>query len=176
MHGRCTRRDATGNFVFFDRAREFLDYLGGLSGFDLLSERVLVYNSRLREALYMDLSRCWSSYGGAVVTRSIHPEWGSTSISLSMGSRFGASCVHGASCGYSMLSDHLFSIGKATSSLCRNGCGVTEDLDHILLHCECFSEPRSRIRSLCLTLGITFCVRNLLAHPKVHPLTEEIFA
>ncbi len=123
----------------------------------------------------MDLNRCWGSYDGAVFTRGIHPEWGSRTICLDMRSRFGASSVHGASCGYSMLRDHLFGIGKAASDLCRNGCGVVEDLEHVLLHCECFSEPRSRIRGLCLALGINFCVRNLLTHPKVHPLTEGIF-
>ncbi len=40
----------SGSFVFFDRAREFFDYLVGVSGYDLLAERVLVDDSRLREA------------------------------------------------------------------------------------------------------------------------------
>jgi len=124
---------------------------------------------------YADLDRRWTVYPGSAFTRCIHPHWGSCGIDMGMGSRQGASLLHCAACGFSMCHTNLFRIGKATTTICRRGCGVVESIDHVLLQCPCYSTPCERMVFRCASLGLAFSVDMMLCHPGVHRLTECIF-
>ena len=183
--GRCgtrlrrrLRKDGIHNnpdFVFFNRAHEFLVYLEGISGFDLFSTRMLKDDSLIREAMYMDLTRCWTNYQGAGFTRGIHEEWRADSIELMMDSRLGWSLVNGAVCGNSIFRDDMSRRGYTGSIKCRWGCDTRENVTHVLLHCHCYSEQRSKMREICRQENVNFTVKNLLSHPRLVRQTERFF-
>ena len=161
----------SGNCQLFTRAYEFLIYLAELSGSDLLSIHILRDDGPLRDALYMDLTRCWSDYQGAAITRFLHPEWKSDNIDMGMRTMFGRSLVHGAACGRGILGvDSVSGV-----MFCRGGCLVDETLDHVVLHCPCYSRQRSRLRDVCSRVGVGFGVRTVMNNPQVLPVTEDLF-
>ena len=161
--------------MFSRQARDFLSHLESVSGLDLSSKAVARNAEPIREALFLDLTRCWKVYPGSACARELHPVWGKTAISLEMMSRYGASLLHGAVCGYSMLRGHLFSIGQCPTELCRYGCNVQESLEHVLLECQRCDVLRDEVSSACRRNGLAFTVRILMCHPSMHLLTEKFF-
>ena len=130
-------------------------------------------DSKLREALFRDVNRCWRSYEGAVLTRSIHPDW-SSGIDMGMRSRYGRSLVHGEVCGNGLLERGGFRGICAGHELCRRGCGVMETLDHVVFSCHGYSRQRSSIACVCKRLGVVFNLRNLFTRKELLPLAEEL--
>ena len=84
FHGYCSKtlRECTlnqernfddfGHGIFFDRAREFLTYLSSVGGSDLFAPSLLCNDQPMRNALFLDLDRCWQQYEGAERIRSLH--------------------------------------------------------------------------------------------------------
>ena len=93
---------------------------------------------------------------------------------MGMRTRLGRILVHGAVCGFGVLrSDGVY--GGMDSTRCRGGCDTTESPEYVILDCPCYLRQRSRVRDVCLSIGIDFDVQNAVVHPKVLPWTEEIF-
>ena len=150
-------------------------YLEGISGFQLFSAEMIRDDSLIREAMYMDLTRCWNSYQGADFTRDIHTVWKPDPIGLDIDSRLGWSLVNGAVCGSSIFRDDMSRRGYTGSTQCRWGCNTRETVSHVLLHCSCYPEQRSRIREICRREEIDFTVKNLLVNPRLVRQVERFF-
>ena len=59
----------------------------------LLMKQIILDDSALRDAMYINLSDYWSRYSGAAVRRSLHLSLRSDNVCLSMGTRLGRSLL-----------------------------------------------------------------------------------
>ena len=126
----------------------YLTYLSDIVKQDLFSIKILNDDTLLRKALYMDLSRCWSRYGGAEITKRIHADWSSESRDQEMRTRLERNLVHGAVCDCGVLRSPIRLKGTETR-MCRGGCDTIENLDHVILDCPHYNVQRSMIRTPC---------------------------
>ena len=83
--------------------------------------------------------------------------------------------ANGVGCGNGILSDDRFRRGYSGPVDCRWGCGVTETLDHVLLHCSCYPVQESVMRGVCVRECLDFTVRNLMTHPGLLHHVEKFF-
>ena len=72
-----------------------------------------------------------------------------------------------------MLRCHLFSIEKSASNRCRYGCGVIENLEHVLFSCIKCSAIQMKVLALCKEKELNFSLEILMCNPSVHLLTEQ---
>ena len=94
---------------------------------------------------------------------------------MNMTSRIGAVVYHEVACGSSVLYDTLCRKGSAGSCLCRAGCGVAENMEHVLYHCPRYARERDLIDERCRTLGVTGTTSELMTNCKLQPLMEALF-
>ena len=77
--------------------------------------------------------------------------------------------------GHCKLNTHLHRINLHPSGLCST-CFVSEDVEHVLLHCPCFSTPRNLFRSHLQALGFDFSFRSILSDNSEKYLLSFIFS
>ena len=147
-----------GHGTSFSRAHEFLTYLNQLTEVDLFSQNILKNDAPLRDALFLDLNRCWQCYKGAERTRSLHPSWKACSISMGMRIKQGTSLLHGAACGTGVLRCDLKKYARTSNNRCRKGCQMEETLDHIIHVCPHYASCREKIEKECERLNLEFNV------------------
>lgn len=125
----------------------------------MFSKSLLLNDTLLREALYLNINRCGGCYDGSEITRRVHPDW-STVVNMGMVTTFGRSLVHGEACENGILHGSGYRGHECANGFCRGGCKVDETLEHVLLSCSNYLEEQSRIVQTCDRLGIDIGIKN----------------
>ena len=75
--------------------------------------------------------------------------------------------------GHTALNSHLFIMNKHPFRNCEV-CGVSEDVEHVLLNCERFSRQREKLKRAVSAEKKVFSLETLLGEPRSVSITGSI--
>ena len=132
--------------------------------------------SLIRKAMFAELTSYWNSMSLSILTRRIHPIWEERVLNRSMKCKLANSYYHRYALNRGPSNELLFNWQKCDSPLCRSGCGIVENIDHIFIDC-CHNEHlRIELRSICLKNNITFSIQSIFSNPKLQEATERFIS
>ena len=88
--------------------------------------------------------------------------------------RYSHVLYHCAAVNRAPLRRWLYKIKRAKSELCRYGCGVVEDINHVCHDCPQVREERCHLRNLCVVNNHPFTVLNILSQPSLQLAAEKL--
>ena len=141
---------------------------------DYFSLTVPQLKNALRASAFSDLNSHWSRSTWAPITHRIHPKWDTRKLPTAMHCRYSHVLYHCAAVNRLPVRRWLYKIGRANSELCRYGCGVAEDVDHVLHDCPHVTIQRSNLLKLCNMNNLQFSIDNILTHPCLQISTEKL--
>ena len=128
----------------------------------------------LRSSLFTDLNSHWSGSKWATTTHLIHPVWNSRKLPTSMHCRYSHVLYNCAAVNRAPLRRWLYKTGRAKSELCRHGCNVVEDLDHVLNACHYVSTERTHLHFLCNKNACVYSYTDLFTNPGLQIGVEKL--
>ena len=144
-------------------------------GVDLFNiERGLV-KSKVRDAMYLELTEYWKSVGEARITKSIHPEWKYRRLSSVMHSRYTHTMMHNLALGRAKLKWTIHRRHAFDLQLCRHGCGAVENLKHMIFECKKIDYYRNIWKKQCLEIHKEFNLKTLFCEPELREDLEKSF-
>ena len=141
---------------------------------DFFKDPLVSVKTCIKQCLFSELSDIWSRSCVASVTRLIHPTWQRRELPSIMHSRLSHVRYQCASLNRCPLRSRLFKINRCDTELCRYGCQLTEDLNHVLYICPSVSTERDYIKSLCRDYSFAFSTRNIFTRMKLQIPTEQL--
>ena len=126
---------------------------------------------------YAELTHIWSRSCVASVTREIHPRWEKRVLPSSMFSRLSHVRYNCAALNRCPLRKRLALIKRATtnsSSQCRYGCPVEEDLQHVLFHCPRVRLQRDALMKACNKFGYAKTLQNCFTRKQLQFPVEKL--
>ena len=131
------------------------------------------FKAALKSQIQTTLNRLWNASLDARFTNSILPEWPSSHPSSLMYSKAGSVRQLRMISGHFKCRAHLLTINKADTDECRHGCGQTETIEHILLHCNHYANHRTPLLSIMAQHNIQPTVANILTNPNNRSATQR---
>ena len=131
------------------------------------------FKSTLKSRIQNSLNRIWDNSLEARFTNSILPVWPTNHPSSLMFSKAGSVRQLRMISGHFKCRAHLLTINKADTNECRHGCGQSETIKHILLHCPHYTNHRAQLLATVAQHNIQPTVGNILTNPKILSATQR---
>jgi len=130
---------------------------------------------KVKEAMYLELTAYWSTVGEARITRSIHPRWEYRRLSSVMNTRYTHCLLNNLALGRAKLRWTIFRKRERELQLCRHGCGVVENLNHMIFECSKLNHYRSIWKKQCRIIEKGFNLETLFCDPELREDVEKSF-
>ena len=129
---------------------------------DLYLSRPKTRRKLVKGAMLLELSNIWNNISEARITHIIHPTWENILLPRIMASKYVLTVFQNLAVGRGPLRAVVFrDCGIASKLMCRHGCNVAEDLEHIIFQCGYVNYQRAAIQRASAMLGLTYDLRNL---------------
>ena len=147
----------------------------GLGGENLVNIEKGKVKTEVKKAMYIELTEYWRSIGEARITKSIHPQWEYRRLSSVMNTRYTHCMLHNLALGRAKLRWTIHRRKPHEMQLCRHGCGVVENLNHMIFECKKIECYRKIWRKQCLEIEKEFNLQTLFCEPELREDLEKSF-
>ena len=128
----------------------------------------MLFNFRFRA-----FARIAFAYGGSICTHTVHEHWNPRLLPRSMCTRYSTTLVNRICLNRGPVGDREHAIGRRRSNLCRHGCGVLEDIEHVMLRCPSYEKSRMKLRRRCEAHKLNFDLQTIFCDRRVHSDLEK---
>ena len=127
----------------------------------------------IKKLLYAELTEKWNADGKKRCTHVAYPKWKQVKLSRFMYSRYTTRLFNRLICNRGPLRIRKHATEHCQSSLCRHGCGVDEDLEHVILRCPTYEIHRKAVKKRCHDIGVEMKLEILCSDPRLHLSMEK---
>ena len=141
---------------------------------DLFELPICQASLEIKKLLFTELTQKWNGYGNKHGMHQAYPQWKKVKLSPFMYSRYTTRLFNKLICNRGPLRVRKHAIGQCESPLCRHGCKVDEEFEHVMLRCPAYEQHRTVVEMKCKELGVEMELGNLCTDPRLH-LRMEIY-
>ena len=148
------------------------DFIWRLDPTLLVLDDIRIFTSRLRDAIFSELTVRWKACDHAPICHAIHPTWSHIVWPRRIFSRATCSSYHQIAVGRGKLGDRRKYSKTSGSSDCRFGCKAEETVYHLFFSCPFCHDDVDALHKICRERRIDYTIPTLFRNEHLQGRVE----